>query len=157
MISVFDKSLAMHISKVKIKGFRSFGEEVSLPIREKLTVYIGCNSSGKTTALEALRKIFGASHLEREIKREDFHIIAGKDISKIKESQLSIETQLQFTETDSDSIAHFFSDMVVDQTGKPPYIRIRLEATWRESEIYQEGEIESKHFGAINRIMDCPQ
>ncbi|MBI1769527.1 MAG: AAA family ATPase [Bacteroidetes bacterium] len=134
----------MNISKIIIKGFRSFGPEVSIPIREKLTAYIGYNSSGKTTALEALRKVFGQTLAEREIKREDFHIGSEEDPSNTNEKHLTIEVQFQFNESDSDSIAHFFSDMVVDAAELPPYIRIRLEATWKESEIHQDGDVENK-------------
>lgn len=134
----------MYISSITIQGFRSFGEPVYIPIKEKLTTFIGHNSSGKTTALDALRKVFGSSLLEREIKREDFHIRHQEDPTVIKNKNLSIETCFHFMEADTEAIAHFFSDMVVNATGSPPYIRIRLEASWSESEVYQDGDIESK-------------
>jgi len=139
----------MYISSITIQGFRSFGEPVYIPIKEKLTTFIGHNSSGKTTALDALRKVFGSSLPEREIKREDFHIRHQEDPTTIKTKNLSIETCFHFTDGDTDAIAHFFSDMVVNATGSPPYIRIRLEASWNESEIYQDGNIESKLYFII--------
>lgn len=134
----------MHISSITIQGFRSFGAPVHIPIKEKLTTFIGHNSSGKTTALDALRKVFGSTLAEREVKREDFHIRHLEDPTTIKTKNLSIETCFSFTDGDTDAIAHFFSDMVVNSTGSPPYVRIRLEASWSESEVYQDGDIESK-------------
>ncbi len=139
----------MHISSLIIKGFRSFGEQVNIPIKDKLTTFIGQNSSGKTTALEALRKVFGATLSEREIKREDFHIRHDENATEVKSKSLSIETRFHFTDSDTDAIAHFFSDMVVNETGSQPYIRIRLEASWNESEVFQDGDIESKLYFII--------
>lgn len=139
----------MYISSITIQGFRSFGEPVNISIKEKLTAFIGHNSSGKTTALDALRKIFGSSLSEREIKREDFHIRFEEDPAVVKSKKLSIETRFHFTDTDTEAIAHFFSDMVVNTEGSSPYIRIRLEASWNESEMYQDGDIESKLYFII--------
>lgn len=133
----------MQISSIVIKGFRSFGPEIMIPINEPLTTFIGHNSSGKTTALEALRKVFGISS-EREVFKEDFHVADKEDSEKVNKKNLSIEIQFAFEKDDSNAIAHFFSDMVVDALGEEPYIRIRLESSWTESEIYQEGEIETK-------------
>ncbi len=136
----------MNLSKIIIIGFRSFGEPVTIPATGKLTTFIGCNSTGKTAALEALRKLFGSFGSERDVKREDFHVAPGEDDMNLKEKALSIETHFQFSEDDKDSIAHFFSDMVVDAHGEPPYIRIRLEARWEASAFHQEGDVDSKLF-----------
>lgn len=134
----------MYISSITIQGFRSFGNPILIPIKNKLTAFIGVNSSGKTTALEALRKVFGSSLAEREIKREDFHIAYKEDPKTVRTKNLSIETTFHFSGADTDAIAHFFSDMVVNSKGSPPYVRIRLEASWNESELNQEGDVESK-------------
>src|SRR5690348_14232846 len=110
----------MYISKISIKGFRSFGPLVQIPIREKLTAFIGQNSAGKTTALEALRRVFGL-HSERELYRDDFHVGPDEDIDVVEVRELSIEVQFHFdARADKDSIAHFFSDMVIDGNGKTP-------------------------------------
>ena len=45
----------MQISNLRISGFRSFGlDVVDIPLVSKMSTFIGLNSSGKTTALEAL-------------------------------------------------------------------------------------------------------
>lgn len=135
----------MQISNLRISGFRSFGLDiVDIPLVSKMSTFIGLNSSGKTTALEALRKLFGSTLSEREIYREDFHIAYDEDPTSIISRKLSIEVKIKFTEEEceKDAIVHLFPNMVIDGVGKDPYVRIRLEATWAKSEILPDGEIE---------------
>jgi putative ATP-dependent endonuclease of OLD family len=135
----------MKISALKIKGFRSFGpEEIIIPIDEKLVGFIGLNSAGKTTSLEALRKLFGQSLADREIFRQDFHVGKEEKPDEITERTLSIEVRIDFVENEKEAIPHFFSDMVVDEEDNNPYLRLRLEATWKKSEYEPEGEIDYK-------------
>ena len=135
----------MKISALKIKGFRSFGpDEVNIPIDEKLVGFIGLNSAGKTTSLEALRKLFGQSLTDREIFRQDFHIGKDENLDEITERVLSIEARIDFDNEEKEAIPHFFSDMVVDEEDKNPYLRLRLEATWEKSDYGPEGEVDYK-------------
>lgn len=135
----------MKISALKIKGFRSFGpKEVIIPIDEKLVGFIGHNSAGKTTSLEALRKLFGQSLADREIFRQDFHIGKEEKPDEISERILSIEVRIDFVKDEKEAIPHFFSDMVVDSEDENPYLRLRLEATWKKSDYDPEGEIDYK-------------
>jgi putative ATP-dependent endonuclease of OLD family len=135
----------MKISALKIKGFRSFGpEEVIIPIDEKLVGFIGLNSAGKTTSLEALRKLFGQSLIDKEIFRQDFHVGKEEKLDEITERTLSIEVRIDFDEEEKDGIPHFFSDMVVDEEDGNPYLRLRVEANWKKSDYEPEGEIDNK-------------
>lgn len=137
----------MKISKLKIKGYKSFGlTEVSLSLENKLTSFIGLNSAGKTTALEALKKLFGATLSDRELTRQDFHIGKNENPDTINERNLSIEVRIDFSEEEQDAVPHFFSEMVVDDDGKDPYLRIRLEASWNKSILTPLGEIEVKTY-----------
>lgn len=137
----------MKISSLKIKGFRSFGSSnVIIPINEHLVGFVGLNSSGKTTTLEALRKLFGQSLADRELTRKDFHIGRDEKVDEITERELSIEARIDFSDDEKDSIPHFFSNMVVDDEGENPYIRIRLEASWKKSDLVPDGEIETKTY-----------
>src|ERR1017187_7979535 len=130
----------MQITKIKIKGFRSFGpDEVTISVSENLIAFIGLNSSGKTTALDALRKVFGGSMIEREIYRQDFHIGKDEMVDEIDERSLSIEIRLDFSKEEKEAIPHFFSHMVVDEKDSNPYIRLRLEAVWKKIEYEPEG------------------
>lgn len=138
----------MKISNLRIKGFKSFGnnEGVNIPLNNNLAAFIGLNSAGKTTALEALRRLFGSSNAEREINRQDFHVGKNEDSDEIEERELSIEVKIIFSDDEQEAVPHFFSNMVVDDQGEDPYIRIRLEATWKKSEILPQGEVEVKTY-----------
>ena len=138
----------MKISNLRIKGFKSFGinEGVNIPLNNNLAAFIGLNSAGKTTALEALRRLFGSSNAEREINRQDFHVGKNENPDEIEERELSIEVKINFSDDEQEAVPHFFSNMVVDDQGEDPYIRIRLEATWKKSEILPQGEVEVKTY-----------
>jgi putative ATP-dependent endonuclease of OLD family len=137
----------MRISVLRVKGYKSFGpNEVTIPLQDKLAAFIGLNSAGKTTALETLKKLFGSSMAEREIYREYFHIGKDENSDDITDRELSIEVRIDFSEEEQEAVPHFFSEMVVDEEGAEPYLRIRLEATWHKSEITPQGEIDVKTY-----------
>lgn len=134
----------MHISKISIRGFRCFNSNgVSIEIDKRLNAFIGLNSSGKTAALEALKKLFGITNAERNINKRDFHI-APEEGDEAQERFLSIEVRLDFDESETDAIPLFFSSMVVDAEGEDPYIRILLESVWTKNDLAEEGDIETK-------------
>ena len=141
----FDKKMKiMHISKIKIHGFRCFNSEgASIEIDRRLNAFIGLNSSGKTAALEALRKLFGLTNAERNISKQDFHV-ACEEGDEVRERSLSIEARLDFDESETDAIPHFFSSMVVDAEGENPYIRVLLESIWTKNDLAEEGDIDTK-------------
>ena len=133
----------MYISKLIIKGFRCFGPEVvSIDIKEKLVAFIGLNSSGKTAALEALRKLFG-NYSEQQIYREDFHISDSEYPESSEAKYFHIEVRIDFSEKD-EAVPSFFSDMVIGEQGQTPYLRIRLEAIWKRTNLGQQGDIEQQ-------------
>lgn len=137
----------MKITKLKIKGYKSFGPtETIISLQDKLVAFIGLNSAGKTSALETLRKLFGSSMAEREIYQQDFHIGKDENPEDINERYLSIEVKIDFSDEEQEAVPHFFSEMVVDEEDADPYLRIRLEASWRKSDIMPQGEIEVKTY-----------
>lgn len=58
----------MKLTKVIINNFRSFGESQIIELNNQ-TVLIGNNSSGKTTVLQALSKLFSDKQNDRIIKK----------------------------------------------------------------------------------------
>lgn len=140
----------MRLLKLKLKNFKCFGEEGAVIPFEKMTVFIGNNSSGKTAAMEALSRMFGMSSRERTIRRQDFHIPNGADVDNIKELQLSIEAVFIFDEVQSkgkgkDTIPPFFDHLTVDGPGACPILRVLLEATWEKSPRI-EGSIDTRMY-----------
>ena len=122
----------MRVTNIRIRNFRSFGPEIlDISIKNKLSAFIGLNSSGKTTALEALRKLFGVTNAEREICREDFHIAEGENTEEVEDRSLSIEVVIKFSDEEG-AVPVFFNYMVVGEEGADPYLRIRLEANWKK-------------------------
>lgn len=136
----------MILKRLKIYNFRSFGEEKVIEFDE-LTTFIGNNSSGKTSALVALQKLFGSTIAERSLTKADFHLNKDEKVEEIEQKELYIEAVFEFPElkedTDiSNSIPVMFKQLTIDDEGRSPYLRIRLEATWNKSTTL-EGSIDS--------------
>lgn len=147
----------MKLSKIKLCGYRCFGEEEQVILFNDLTALIGNNSSGKTAALSALCKIFSDNSGDRTIQRSDFYIEKNIKPEELDETCLYIETIFTFDELiDADgenkyAIPPFFESLVVDEPDGTPYLRIRLEASWEKSNNV-EGSIESKIY-----YITCPE
>lgn len=64
----------MYISKIKIKGYKTFNEEFIVQLNQGLTVLVGENGSGKTTIIDAIRLILSEDEYGRiGISSNDFH------------------------------------------------------------------------------------
>lgn len=137
----------MRLTQVNIENFRSFGDEQVIDISNN-TVLIGNNSSGKTTVLQALSKLFSNKQSDRIIRRSDFHLPRGEEPGNNRNG-LHIETRFEFDELDKDgisiSIPIFFQNLTVEDTYGKPFLRIRLESKY-EDDGTSEGSIETKIF-----------
>ncbi len=143
----------MYISKIIIKGFRCFDADgVVFNSVNKMNVFIGHNSAGKTTAMEALLKLFGRTKSEREIKKTDFYrTVACSNLPD--NSKLMIEAQLAFNESE-DAIPLYFKSLIVDDNSEKAYIRIRLEATWKKDPRSIDGVVDSDTYYLLNPESD---
>ncbi len=95
----------MKLTKVIINNFRSFGESQIIELNNQ-TVLIGNNSSGKTTVLQALSKLFSDKQNDRIIKKSDFHLPKGSRPGE-NTRNLFIETIFEFDELGVEEGAHF--------------------------------------------------
>ncbi|WP_339310831.1 AAA family ATPase [Paenibacillus sp. FSL M7-0896] len=152
----------MQISKLSLKNFRSFGYEGTTITFNKISGFVGENSSGKTALINGLVKLFGVSSHDRTIEKSDFHIPVHTTIESIKEHWLSIEARIDFPELldssldsqSKNSLPPFFNQLVVRSTGEAPYLRVRLTAKWTVGNT-PEGEIEQKlHFVTVAEGID---
>jgi putative ATP-dependent endonuclease of OLD family len=137
------------LAKLKIRNFRSFGDEEIIINFDIITTFIGANSTGKTATMQALVKLFGATLSEREIHRSDFHIEPSQLPEQLENCELYIEAVFVFPELEnaSDSTASipsFFRYFVVDEQTKPPYLRIRLESSFLRDDT-PEGSIDTQY------------
>ena len=147
----------MHLTKIRLHNYRSFGaEEQIIPI-DDLTAFIGNNSTGKTAALAALNCMFSDNNSDRVLKRSDFHLPKDMKPDELEYQDLFIEAVFGFDELEDEgtggksTVPSFFRCMVVGVPDGIPYLRIRLEATWEKSNII-EGAIESKIY-----FITCPE
>ena len=135
----------MKLTKVIINNFRSFGESQIIELNNQ-TVLIGNNSSGKTTVLQALSKLFSDKQNDRIIKKSDFHLPKGSRPGE-NTRNLFIETIFEFDELDGTvygpAIPTFFEHFSVSQDGAKPFLRIRLESSW-EDDGTVEGSIDTQ-------------
>lgn len=136
----------MRLKRIIVSNYRCFGETPTTIEFNNLTGFIGHNSSGKTALLSALMKLFGEKSSERIIEKSDFHIRESTNPDYVDFSELFIEAQFEFPELEKDednmSIPLFFKNMVVNKPKGKPYLRIRLEASWKKSS-NPEGSIDS--------------
>jgi len=70
----------MKLESIKLKNFRGYGSEVTIPIN-KLTAFIGRNDAGKSTVLEALEIFFNNSLVKCE--KDDLNINADNNLIEI--------------------------------------------------------------------------
>ena len=135
----------MKLTKVIINNFRSFGESQIIELNNQ-TVLIGNNSSGKTTVLQALSKLFSDKQNDRIIRKSDFHLPKGLRPGENSRT-LFIETIFEFDELDgsaySPAIPSFFEHFTVSKDGAKPFLRIRLESSW-EDDGTVEGSIDTQ-------------
>lgn len=89
----------MFLSRLKIKGYKSFGEEFDISFNKGLTVLVGENGSGKTAIIDAIRLLFNEDEYGRHgILKTDFH----KSFNKKSETRASsIEIRGVFKELDT--------------------------------------------------------
>ena len=137
----------MKLTKVIINNFRSFGESQIIELNNQ-TVLIGNNSSGKTTVLQALSKLFSDKQNDRIIKKSDFHLTKGSRPGE-NTRNLFIETIFEFDELDGTlcgpAIPSFFEHFTVSQDDAKPFLRIRLESSW-EDDGTVEGSVDTQFY-----------
>ncbi|PAD28724.1 ATP-dependent nuclease [Paenibacillus sp. 7523-1] len=143
----------MKLTKLVLNNYRSFGPNDTTINITDLTAFVGHNSSGKTTILSALQKLFGNSR----INKSDFHIPLDKTSDEIVESNFYIESYFDFFDEDSEGededdygIAQYFENFIVDQPGGNPYIVIRLDASFKKGSS-PEGIIDCKYYYVVNK------
>lgn len=96
----------MYLSKLKIKGYKTFNEEFVVKFNYGLTVLLGENGSGKTTIIDAIRLILNEEEYGRiGISSNDFHHPFSKPAKENRAA--SIEVCATFDElNDKEQVAY---------------------------------------------------
>ncbi len=149
----------MYIDSVTLVNFRCFGEKpTKITLEPDTTAFVGENGSGKSTVLEALKRLFSPVSAERRIRRDDFHFPPNERLDEIDGKHLSIDVVFAFPELRDDddgidddagtdegvstrTVPVVFNDMCFDPEapeGGDLKARMRLEAEWTRHESFEE-------------------
>ena len=122
----------MKLQTIRLSNFQSFGVAPTDIRLEEITYLIGPNGSGKTTALQALCRLFAFDPPLRRILRSNFHVPFNEEAPPA-ERRLWIEADFLFPELsddeDNSTVAPHFGHMRLDEADGTPRVRFRLTAT----------------------------
>ena len=120
----------MHLKEVRISGFNSISNYVPQKIflEDNMTVFIGSNGTGKSTAMEALCKLFSLDQNMRGLRVNDFYNNAGNE--QLNKS-LCVEAWFGFSKANADklTIPPLLENLTFDDRSGEVIFRIRLEGT----------------------------
>lgn len=119
----------MQLKKIFIAGFKSISNQhpQTIELEHELTTFIGHNGTGKSTAMEALNKLFSVDHSLRSLSINDFHNAdGGKDE---KNRSLIIEAWFSFPKPKEGkvSIPPLIDHFTIDKSDGDILFRVRLE------------------------------
>ena len=121
----------MRLKKLYISGFKSISNESpqTLMLDSSLTTLIGHNGTGKSTALEALNKLFSIDPNLRGLSVNDFNVPCIEQADTPK--NLVIEAWFDFPKLDENSveIPHIINQMVATDDSGRLLFRVRLEGS----------------------------
>ena len=144
----------MHIESVTLINFRCFGSEPTvITLGPDVTALIGANGAGKSSFIEALRRVFGISRAERTLTRSDVHFGPEERAEDVEEREIVIDVVFAFPELASEdpdpdavrTVPEVFRVMTASAPGEPLKARIRLEALWRRGESFVD-DIETAYY-----------
>lgn len=136
----------MHIESIKLRNFRCFGDTVThIKLNPGISGFIGDNGAGKSSALEALKKLFSPISSERQVRKSDVHFGIGEDSLSIDEREVIIDVVFGFS--NQSAIPYVFNDVFFDGNDQALKVRLILEAKYIKSESYED-DIEVRYYTA---------
>ena len=143
----------MHIESISLRNFKCFGNVATkIAISAGITGFVGDNGAGKTSALEALKRLFSPVASERYLRRSDVHFGVGEDSNTITDREVVIDVVFNFK--NSSAIPHLFNDIFFDAGDQTLKVRLVLEGHYVKSESYED-EIDIKLY-TVRTLDDVP-
>ena len=132
----------MYIESLSLRNFRCFGDTtVKIQFQPGITAFVGDNGAGKSSALEALMRLFSTNPSERYLRKSDVHFGIEEDSESVVEREIVID--VVFGGFDPKNAANMFSDMLFSSGDDPLKVRLVFEGHYVKSES-DEDEIEVK-------------
>jgi len=143
----------MHIESISLRNFRCFGNDaVKIRLQPGVTGFVGDNGAGKSSALEALKRLFSPISSERLLRKADVHFGPGEDGQSVAEREIVIDVVFGFE--DPKAIPHVFNDVFFNASDKSLKVRLVLEGHFVKTESYED-DIEVK-FYTVRTLDDVP-
>ena len=143
----------MYIERLRLKNFRCFGElPESINFNPGVTGFVGDNGAGKSSVLEALKRLFSPIASERQLRKADIHFGVAEDSHSIDEREVVIDIVFGFL--DESAIPHVFNDVFFNASDQTLKVRLILEGKYVKSESYED-DIEIK-FYTVRTLDDVP-
>ncbi|MBE1710933.1 MULTISPECIES: ATP-dependent nuclease [Mesorhizobium] len=143
----------MYIESLTIRNFRCYGDvPVKIDLLPGTNAFVGTNGSGKTAALEAVKRLFSPLASERQIRRSDIHFGLGEDALTLQRREVVIDIVFGFSAAEPGVSA--FNDLFFNAADSSLKVRIVLEALYVRSES-NEDNIEIKTY-SVNTTENVP-
>lgn len=143
----------MYIESLRLKNFRCFGEMPTLiNMNPGVTGFVGDNGAGKSSALEALKRLFSPIASEQKLRKPDVHFGVAEDSQSVDEREIVIDVVFGFF--DETAIPHVFNDIFFNASDQSLKVRLVLEGRYVKAESYED-DIEIK-FYTVRTLDDFP-
>lgn len=127
----------MHIESLSLRNFRCFGDSVTkIQIPSEITAFVGDNGTGKTTAVDALKRLFSPSSGDRQLRKSDVHFGPLENSQNVDEREVVIDVVFGFSDTTT--VPPVFNDVFFNASDEALKVRLVYEGLYKKFESYED-------------------